>query len=293
MRGAIIINAYSTNADALYQPRRLKEEFERKGVAADIIHNDSFLTMIDGDRICCSCADYDFIVYLDKDKYTLRGLSKLGVPLFNSYYGIMACDDKMMTYYELAGSGVRIPKTMPGLLCYAPEERIKDETVERIESELSYPLVVKECYGSLGKGVHLISNRDELLDIMERLKCVEHLFQEYIGTSYGKDVRVIVIGNQVIGAMLRSSENDFRSNIGNGGKGLLFPVDDEIRDIALNVTRTLKLDYCGIDLLFGPDDTYYVCEVNSNAFFSTFEKVTGINVAKRYAEYILDSVRGK
>ena len=42
-----------------------------------------------------------------------------------------------------------------------------------------------------------------------------------------------------------------------------------------------------MDFLIGKDGNPLVCEVNSNAFFKGFEKVTGINVAKKYAEYIL------
>ena len=33
-----------------------------------------------------------------------------------------------------------------------------------------------------------------------------------------------------------------------------------------------------------------VCEVNSNAFFMEFERVTGINVAGEYADLILEKL---
>ena len=43
------------------------------------------------------------------------------------------------------------------------------------------------------------------------------------------------------------------------------------------------------NLLVGREG-YLVCEVNSNAFFGGIEKVTGIDVAKIYAEYIYGEI---
>jgi RimK family alpha-L-glutamate ligase len=102
-------------------------------------------------------------------------------------------------------------------------------------------------------------------------------------------VRVIVVGDKVLGAMLRQGKDDFRSNIGAGGCGSPFALDQNMTDLALEIARVLDLKYCGIDFLLGENGPI-VCEVNSNAFFSSFEKVTGINVAKAYAQYILQNV---
>ena len=35
---------------------------------------------------------------------------------------------------------------------------------------------------------------------------------------------------------------------------------------------------------------YYVCEVNSNAFFGGIESVSGINIAKAYCQYIYQTI---
>ena len=55
--------------------------------------------------------------------------------------------------------------------------------------------------------------------------------------------------------------------------------------------RILKLDYCGVDLLFGESGAPYVCEINSNAFISETERITGVNVARAYAEYIVKTLK--
>ena len=63
-----------------------------------------------------------------------------------------------------------------------------------------------------------------------------------------------------------------------------------VKAAAEKCARVLCLDYCGVDLLFGDDDKPYVCEVNSNAFLGGIEAATGVNVAKAYAEYIIETV---
>ena len=67
-------------------------------------------------------------------------------------------------------------------------------------------------------------------------------------------------------------------------------LSEEYINQAERVAKILKLDYAGIDVLIGEDNKPIICEVNSNAFFGGIEKVTGVNVAKLYAEYIKSSV---
>ena len=285
MKGVIAVNAYSQNEEYLYQAHRMQEEFAKKGIVADIIPNDRFPLIIENGDITSTLDDYDFCIYWDKDKYVLSMLEKIGFPTFNRCRAILQCDDKMLTYIELANQGIPVPKTLPGLLCYREEEQVKPETLDRVET-LGYPMVIKESYGSLGQGVYLVHDRNELADVMDKVKCRPHLMQEYVETSYGRDVRVIVIGGQIIGGMLRSGQNDFRSNIGAGGCGQPFELSDRMKTISQKIARILDLDYCGIDLLFGPEGPI-VCEVNSNAFFYSFEKTTGINVAAQYVDHVL------
>ncbi len=291
MKGIILINAYFDSDEYMYQPLRLQEEFFGLGAEVDIVRNDSYFYSVDGGAGRLKLDGYDFCVYLDKDKYLLNALAKTDIPLFNSCEAITVCDDKMLTSIALADSGIPMPKTLPGLLCFSPSERIKPESVAIIEGEIGYPLVVKESYGSMGKGVYLVHDRTELCQTLEKVKCKPHLIQKYIWTSFGKDVRVIVIGGKVAGGMLRASESDFRSNLGAGGSGTPYEVSPELEKLSLKVADILGLDYCGIDFLFGEDGSFVVCEVNSNAFFAGFESCTGINVAELYAEYIYNKVK--
>ncbi|MEG1805806.1 MAG: RimK family alpha-L-glutamate ligase [Clostridia bacterium] len=289
--GLILNNAYANIKSSLNQSLRLKDEFEKLGVQIDIQKNNFFANYVSSDGEIASLVNhYDFCVYLDKDKYILKMLEKVGVRTFNSYESIITCDDKMLTHIALSQHQIKMPTTLSGLLCYSDDGIIIPSTLEKIENILQYPIVVKESYGSLGKSVFLVKNHDELLSKMEELKLKPHLFQQLIKSSYGKDVRVIVIGKKVFASMQRISKTDFRSNIELGGVGEPFELNDQFIQISEKVAEILDLDYCGIDLLFGENGEPIVCEVNSNAFFGGIETVTHLNVAKRYAEYIYNLI---
>lgn len=285
-RGLILINAYSSLPTALNQAGRLREEFAALGISVDIVRNGEILLTTDGNGgIVSGAQGYDFCVYLDKDKYCSQLLEKSGLRLFNSHSAIRACDDKAVTHILLSQNGVKMPATMFGLLCYDESASVSGKYLDKVEKALGYPVIVKESFGSLGKSVYKADDRVSLEIIAEKLKLRPHIFQQFIAESAGTDARVIVIGGKVIAAMKRVSDKDFRSNIELGGKGEKFGCPADMADLCIKVAQILGLDYCGIDVLFGKDG-YYICEVNSNAFFGGIERVTGVNVARAYAKYI-------
>ena len=115
-RGLILINAYSALPTALNQSQRLKDELAGLGIQADVVKNGAFPFLTDGNgKIRSQLADYDFCVYLDKDKYTSQLLEKLGLRLFNSHSAIRACDDKAVTHILLSQKNIPMPHTMYGL----------------------------------------------------------------------------------------------------------------------------------------------------------------------------------
>jgi RimK family alpha-L-glutamate ligase len=198
----------------------------------------------------------------------------------------------MLTYMALSGHGVSMPDSTPGPLFYDPSMPTDRGSCEVLENRYGYPMVVKECFGSSGKGVHLARDRMGLMSILDSLRGRPYLVQRCINTSVGEDLRIIVIGGKAIGSMLRHSDTDFRSNVALGGSSFNQDVSDVSRSVAEKVADVLDLDYCGVDLLKDADGEYsIVCEVNSNAFFESFEESTGINVAGAYARHIMDSMQ--
>jgi RimK family alpha-L-glutamate ligase len=290
MKGAIIINRFRIPYESVFQAERLKTEFKSLGVDIDIIDCGYLYSMIKDNKLISNFSQYNFVVYLDKDKYLSAMLEKTGVKLFNSHSAIRLCDDKAETYIALADKGVNIPDTLFGALCYSKDCNINQSDADAIIDKLGLPIIVKESYGSMGKGIYLAHNKSELIEIMEKVKLKPHLFQKYLSYKVGVDVRIIVIGGKVVASMERRNDSDFRSNVAQGGTGVAINLSENFKALAQKVSNILGLDYCGVDIIYGENGTPYVCEVNSNAFIGGIEKATDINIAKKYAEHILKNL---
>ena len=291
MKGLIIKNAYYNAPQLNYQVNSIKTELEKLGVCVDIFEN-SYNIFIDKNcTLNSKYIKYDFCVFLDKDKYLARMIESLGIKTFNPQKSIEVCDDKMLTYLELLNSGIKVPKTISAPLCFTKDSRVSKESVDSIISVLSLPLIAKKSFSSLGKGVYLIKTAEELEDFINKNPFEPKIYQEFISSSYGKDVRIICIGKKFYSAMLRYSDDDFRSNSALGGNAKQIDPPAEFIEVAEKVASILNLDYMGIDLLFGKDGEPVLCEVNSNAYFTVMDEVCGVNVAAKYAEYIVDNIK--
>ena len=105
---------------------------------------------------------------------------------------------------------------------------------------------------------------DELMQMVENTNPnVNLIFQEFIKSSFGKDLRVVTVGGRVIGAMVRNSvDGNFKANYSRGGQIHKFEITPEIEWLVLEISRILDLDIAGIDLLFDTEG-FKICEVNS------------------------------
>ena len=283
MKCIIVVNAYINNKSQIAQAERINEELIQAGVESRIVKNIELAKIVDGK---IEGNNYDFCVFLDKDKVAARLLEKLGIRLFNSANAIEVCDDKMLTHIALANNDIHMPDCVYAPLCYYEDAQISEELLSQTAQTLNFPLIAKRCYGSLGSGVFLINNYDELKAFENTNKMNAHFYQKFIGEG-GEDIRVIVIGRKYVCAMKRKNAKDFRSNIELGGIGENYRADEELICLCEKVAQILQLDYCGIDILTDGRGKRYVCEVNSNAFFTAAENVCGVNIAKKYAEFMI------
>lgn len=290
-KGLVITNAFNYSESTKYQVERLTKEFNEKDVILEHKTNIELLVWIEqGDLISrIKPDDYKFIIYLDKDKYISLMLEKLGFKLFNSSEAIQLCDDKMLTHIKLSNLGIKMPKTMSYPLCYIYNNNYSDFK-NNIIFKFSFPFIIKENYGSLGKQVYLISNYHELINVERQLRYKPHIYQDFISESSGVDYRLLLIGHEVVASMKRVNESNFKANIALGGRGYKYVPSDKMKEMAVLASKTLNLDYCAIDFVLNKNNEPLLIEVNSNAFFTEIEKVSSKNIAKLYVDYILKNI---
>lgn len=230
-----------------------------------------------------------FVIFWDKDVRLARLLEKNGLRLYNSANSIEICDDKSRTYIELYSSGIRMPRTIIAPKTFRPQGYPRLDFPKQVEARLTYPMVLKECFGSFGQQVYLIHNRQEMEKCFVQIKNRPCLFQEYIASSKGRDIRIQMVGSQAVASMYRYHVSDFRANITGGGSMKPYEPDSRQLEMAQAVMRELKLDFAGIDILFGQNEEPVLCEVNSNAHFINLYHCTGINAADNIVKYCLNS----
>lgn len=250
-------------------------------------------------------ADFSAVLFWDKDirlGLTLkRYLHGTGIKIFNDIDAIYNCDDKYRTFLKISDWNLSHP---PDRRIPVPGTFQVPGTYENIgytdtglaaaaENNLSYPFVIKECFGSFGAQVYLSKSHEDTVKILEK-RPVPLVFQDFIEKSSGVDIRIEVVGGRAVAAMKRKNfQGDFRANLTNGGSAELYhPCESEIR-LALDTCSALGLDFGGVDLLFSkgtdfPADT--LCEVNSNAHFKNISDCTGVDAALEIMKYIKKSI---
>ncbi len=265
------------------------------GVVLNLVSNIEVLSVINNNRSEVVGVEAlkkpEFVLFLDKDIRLAKTLETLGIRVFNSKSAIELCDDKSLTFLALSGKGIKLPKTIIAPLMFPGTTIDENKFASFLEDEINYPMVIKESFGSFGAEVYLVKNREEFLKKRVELKYKPHIYQEYIKSSHGKDVRLFVVGNKVVATMLRTSENDFRANVTNGGVGKNFEAPKSFINMAINAVKILGLDFAGVDILFGDDNEPILCEVNSNAHIKGIYNSTGIDLTKLVMGYILNELQ--
>ena len=214
-------------------------------------------------------------------KAVIRHFERMGVPVINSSDAIDNVKDKLYTHQILAQSNLDIPNTM---LLRHPID------INFVEKNIGFPVIVKKISGSYGRGVFLCEDKKQLKQLVTMAeltkKSYDIIIQEFVKDTWGKDLRVFVVNNKVVGCMMRqSTDEDFRANITRGGEGFPYEVNEQIEWLSSESSKALGLDIAGVDLLFD-NGGYKICEVNSYPGFEGMENFTKKNIAGEIVSFI-------
>ena len=290
-KGILIVNSFLDTPSVRDTYDLLLEGAKHCGIRMDLIGNDRFFVdpgsgLIETDEHR-ALNDADFILFWNKDLFLGRALERAGHRLFNPADAIEACDNKALTFEKLEGV-CRVPKTLKIPMTFNTIGYGDLSFEDHIGKILGYPYIIKECLGSYGGQVYMAEDEKKARSIIKAIEGKDCIAQEYIKSSHGRDIRAYVVGNEVVAAMERYNDTDFRSNIANGGKSRPIAISGEQAGMALAATKKLGMDFAGVDILFGDDGESFLCEVNSNAQFRALYETTGINITHALFEHIMN-----
>jgi len=234
----------------------------------------------------------DFALFFDKDIRLARALETIGVRVYNPADTIAVCDDKAATHLRLAAEGIPMPKTLVAPMTYVNMDELPSSAFIKLAAErLGFPMVIKECYGSLGGQVYLANNRSELKKLVSQMEAKPFICQEFVSASAGTDIRIYVVDGEPVAAMRRRSKSDFRSNIGLGAEASAYTPTAEEKELAVACCKILGGLFAGVDILSGSGGQPLVCEVNSNAFTAAISECTGVDVSGAIVDAVLSRER--
>ena len=206
-------------------------------------------------------------------------LDMMGVPVLNNSVPIARSRDKLRCLQLLARFGIDIPRTVM--------TNQRSEVTMALDQIGGLPAILKLIRGTQGVGVMIAHTQEEIEGILDTMTDLgqEILLQEFIRESRGRDIRVLVVGDEAVAAMRRTAKaGEFRSNLHRGGEGKPVKLKPEYAEIALRATRVMGLELAGVDLLEtkgGPK----VMEGNSSPGFEGLEKATGLDIAGRIIDH--------
>jgi ribosomal protein S6--L-glutamate ligase len=208
-------------------------------------------------------------------------LEMMGVPVCNAAPGISRSRDKLRCLQLLSRGGLLIPRTV-----MAHDRSNLDRLVEEVGG---LPAIIKLIRGTQGVGVMIASSLAEVQTILDTFWDLgqEIVLQELIKESQGRDVRALVVGDRVVGAMRRQAKKgEFRSNIHRGGAGTVIRLPESYEQAAVQAAQLIGLEVAGVDMLESSDGPK-IMEINSSPGFEGLERATGLDVAGAIVDHAL------
>lgn len=188
--------------------------------------------------------------------------------------GILQSQNKARTLQIMNRKNIPIPDT---LFSVNPEN-----IGEQIDLLGGAPIIIKLQEGTHGAGVILAESKKSAKSIIDTMYSTNTsiLLQEFIAESNSEDIRAFVINGKVVSSMKRKGlEDDFRSNIHQGGNGFKVNLSSEEKEIAIKAAKYLNLPIAGIDMIRSKRGPLLI-EVNSTPGLQGIEAYTKDNIGK-------------
>lgn len=274
-----------------YLFKRIMEEVSKSNINISIIHYSDIEINIDQEtKVLINGSNlpkFDAVILDAPQTYTvIRNFlvslfSKNGIYILNGEsLNKWLTLSKLTQIYELQNKGIPvIPSRMFG----------NKSQLMSAATHMVFPRVAKSIDGSSGRNVWEIKSSKDLQETPLQYHAPYHLLiQPKINAPM--EFRVIVLGNKVFGAVIKTPvSGEFRANWSQGATLSKTDLPAKVKNIAIRSCQVLKCDFAGIDILYSKNkgiESCWVLEVNRLFGFEGFEQTTEINVASALLNWI-------
>ena len=213
--------------------------------------------------------------------WSIKSIEMSGTYVANNIKAWLEASDKLGALMELSKRGLPVPDTISSENPFAGYEAVKE-----FKSS-----VIKPLRSGAGFGIFKAEDPDVAMHIFSYFINLNKpiYVQKFLNKKNNGDYRVIVVGDEAIGAEFRTGKT-WKSNVSQGAKAKAVKPDEELMEIAIKAAHAMNLDYVGVDIA-DTKDGYYILETNPTIAWGTFKKVTGVNPAKHIIAHVIKKAR--
>jgi RimK family alpha-L-glutamate ligase len=206
----------------------------------------------------------------------LHRLEDRGVRVMNSPRAIERTVDKFWTSALLEQCGLPTPET---IVCETAEEAFAG-------FRALGDVIVKPLFGSMGLGMVRVSDEEMAFRVFRTIEQIRGVYYLQRAIDHeGRDIRVLVVGGRVLGAIERTAEG-WRTNLARGGSARPIRLSPEWSGLAVRAAAAVGAEYAGVDLLPDRQGRVHVLEVNGIPGWQGLQEATGIDVADALIEQL-------
>lgn len=265
------------------EEKTLVEASDRTGIKIEMVDCKNLILDVDKKTqyhtVLQRCVSYY------RNMHSTAALEGMGANVINSLYCGVYAGNKLFTHTLLQKEGIPTP--------YVTVAFSKDAALEALD-RLGYPRVIKPTIGSWGRMVSRLNNREAAEGIIEEREKMYPIYQVHYLEEFvqrpPRDIRAIVIGDSVAGAIYRNStEENWKTNTHLGGTAEVCKVTKELEEICIKAKDAVKGQIVGVDLMESKDKGLVVHEINNTTEYRNVARVTGVDIAAKILEYAVNS----
>lgn len=251
----------------------------------DIVNNHTF-----NDKYIISNVNKpDFAIVRCINPTLSKMLELYGIKIFNTSIVSEIANHKFFAYLLAKKCNI---KTIPTIYC---PNKLSTKILKDSFEALNYEELIAKTVSGHGGSEVFCFNKDNIqnviMDIKNKGLCNEKYVIQPRIKGIAKDVRVYMLDNKPVSAILRCSPSDYRSNYSLGGEVKEINIDDKLSNMVKELTKEIYLDYAGIDFIIDENAEYYFNEIEDVVGARMLYACTDIDIISRFMHHIIDKVR--
>lgn len=259
------------------------KEGKRLGIIFELLFREKIMIGTNGHRLFLTYDGKkkekpDFVIHRVIDPLLAKQLECLNILVFNNSEVSEICNDKAKTYQQITSLGIScVPTTF-------------HKNHEIVNMSFTKEQVIKSVDGHGGGQV--FSGESSYHEIKNGIANSDFVVQKRI-VSDGKDVRVYVIGKEMIAAVCRKvkcESSEFRANYSLGGDVSLYEMKDDEKILIEKIVNHFSFAMVGIDFLVDNSGKWIFNEIEDVVGARMLYQCSDINLVRKYLDFIIEEI---